>query len=121
MRRIENEAVEAFASGEIDSSIALVERLLMLDRKRAWWVLFRIASGSHPLCQREARIATVANAYIARRTGSLIGVDGRKLLPALIAVFTTIDHTKQVNPLAADQLVLLKRWLPPRLKLFLRA
>lgn len=113
MRKLEDQLVEAI--GEVDLPLALerLDVLLTLDRRRAWWALFRAASQREP--DSEARFTLVARTYIARRTGQLIGAKDEDVLAALAVWITAEDIDPTGNVLSDDERALLASWLPERI------
>ena len=114
MRRIENEAVAAIAKGDGESAQAHLCELLAFDRRRAWWALFRAAAAIQSDNRRAAMIALVSRAYIARRTGQMIGVTDEPVVGALAGWLTLSEWDCSGAELTKEERDQLARWLPAR-------
>lgn len=113
MRKLENQLVEAIANDDLPEALERLNLLLILDRRRAWWALFRAAAQCEAASQ--ARFALVARTYIARRLGQLVGVKDEDLLAALIRSMFARRTDAMGPPLSGYERRLLSRWLPARL------
>lgn len=114
MRKIENAVVDAMQSGQIEHAAGLLGSLIRLDRRRAWWALFRCAAAR----QRSEQIASVrlvSRSYIARRTGRLVGVGDEQVLPHLITMIAKPEASTSLIQLTEREVQLLGWWLPARI------
>lgn len=114
MRKLENQLVEAIGGGDLHLALERLDVLLTLDRRRAWWALFRAATQREP--DSEARFALVARSYIARRVGQLVGAKDADLLGALVVWVMAEEADQTGSTLSADERSLLASWLPRRLR-----
>lgn len=116
MRKTENDLVTAIGRGDIDDALDLLQELLLHDRRRAWWALFRVAAGQIPDDRRDAMIALVGKTYIARRIGRMIGVREEQIMRALVGSLLADDWESHEAVWNEEDLSLLKSWLPERLR-----
>ena len=121
MRKTENALVAAIQSGDADRALDLLQVLVTLDRRRAWWALFRSAADQSPASRRDAMIALVGRTYIARRKGELVGVDDGQVLCTLTAWLLAKVWESPKTVWAEDDCALLRDWLPKRLRPILGA
>jgi len=121
MRKTENAAVAAIERGDDAEVQALLSQLLVLDRRRAWWALFRAASAVADDERRPAMLALVARTYIARRTGSLVGVPDEPVVGALAGWLMLSDWDPDGAELTSAQCTQLAQWLPARISRLLAA
>lgn len=120
MLRIENAVVRAMAKGDVQTALSHLRDLVVRDRRRCWWAVFRVALAQQPQDRRQAMIAIVGKAYIARRTGFLVGTSETDLLISLLVWTTAQDLDPVVRGLNGSERRLLQRWLPGRLKAIAR-
>lgn len=121
MRRIENEAVAAIARGDGESARDRFCQLLAFDRRRAWWALFRAAAAIQPDDRRAAMIALVCRAYIARRTGQMVGVPDEPVVGTLAGWLMLTAWDRSGERLTQAERAQLVRWLPARISRLLPA
>lgn len=112
MRQIESAVVASVVAGDAVTANDHLQHLVVHDRRRAWWALFR-AAAQCPAPQRQELVALVGRAYIARRTGRLIGVGEDTLIEALTACLVAPRGDRCA--LSPDEQRLLVKWLPARL------
>ena len=114
MRKVENAIVASVAAGDLKAANDHLQHLLLRDRRRAWWAVFRVAEAQTQPDLRRAHLAIVGKAYIARRTGALVGMDDGDLLGALLA---WVHHgcEFEVQGLTPSEQWMLAQWLPKRL------
>lgn len=118
MRKLENQLVEAIENSDLPLALEHLDVLLTLDRRRAWWAVFRAAAQREP--DSEARFALVARSYIARRMGQLVGAKDKDVLGALVVWVTAEESDPTGSPLSVDERTLLVSWLPERLSALCR-
>lgn len=121
MRRIENEAVAAIARRDGESAQARFCQLLAFDRRRAWWALFRAAAAIQSNDRRVAMIALVSRAYIARRTGQMVGVPDEPVVGTLAGWLMLTGWDRIGERLTQAEQAQLARWLPARISRLLPA
>lgn len=113
MRKVENAAVASIVAGDAATARDHLSLLLIHDRRRAWWALFRAAAERKS--DGEARLARTVRIYIARRAGELIGTRDEELLIALME-WIMADRIEQPEPqLSSHERRLITHWLPARL------
>jgi hypothetical protein len=121
MRKNENALVAAIQSGDADRATDLLRVLVILDRRRAWWALFRAASAVKEEDRRAAMLALVARTYIARRMGRLVGVPDEPVVGALAGWLILTDWDRTGADLTRVERAQLARWLPARISRLLSA
>jgi hypothetical protein len=115
MQKLENAVVDAMRQPDLSAAFNLLRTLIMLDRRRAWWAVFRVAEAQSPDFKRRAMISLVGKAYIARRKGLLVGVDDNLVLRSLLRVADADNPQRDWIALVEEERLLLERWLPRRL------
>lgn len=115
MRKVENAIVGSVAAGDMQAAHDHLQHLLLHDRRRAWWAVFRVVEAQTPYDRREALIALVGRAYVARRTGALVGTLDDDLLTALLTSAQAQERVPHVQGLTLGEQQMLRQWLPARL------
>jgi hypothetical protein len=115
MRKLENAIVGSVAAGDMQAAHDHMKHLLLRDRRRAWWVVFRVAAAQSQGDRREALLAIVGRAYVARRTGALVGTFDDDLLMALLSHLRAQGSLPPIRGLTLSERQMLEQWLPARL------
>lgn len=116
MRKLENAIVGAAMECDLAKALSTLKVLVSLDRRRAWWAVFRIAADQLPDERKRAMLSLVGKTYIARRSGRLIGVDDSQVLDVLLRWLSMPGWDHEHATLTEAENRLLQTWLPARLR-----